>query len=100
MIKGHQSDIKRKLHGLIFAYNQIFDRKNVHTDAVLKDLAKFCRAHTSTFHADPRIHAMLEGRREVWLKIQEYLELDMEEIYSLHKIVEIQPPRESNGETR
>lgn len=37
---------------------------------------------------------MLEGRREVWLRIQEYLQLDSEEIYSLHKIKEIQPEKE------
>jgi hypothetical protein len=30
--------------------------------AVLRDLAKFCRAADTEFHADPRIHAALSGR--------------------------------------
>lgn len=49
-------------------------------EQVLADLAKFCRAEQSCFHEDPRIHAMLEGRREVWLRIQEHLKLDAEEL--------------------
>lgn len=56
---------------------------SVHAEIVLKDLAKFCRADKSTFHSDPRIHAVLEGRREVWLRIQKYLNLTPEEILDL-----------------
>lgn len=51
---------------------------------VLKDLARFCRAHKSTFHEDPRAHAMLEGRREVWLRIQNHLNLTQSELWALH----------------
>lgn len=94
MIKAKISDYVRKLHGTAFAYNRVFDKQSVHTEIVLKDLAKFCRAHESTFSPDPRAHAVLEGRREVWLKIQEYLQLNVDEIYELHKIKEIRPPKE------
>jgi hypothetical protein len=52
---------------------------------VLADLAKFCRAHRSTFHTDPRVHAALEGRREVWLRIQDHLQLTDDEIYKQYK---------------
>ena len=38
---------------------------------ILSELAHFCRAFETCFHADPRIHAALEGRREVWLRIRE-----------------------------
>lgn len=38
-------------------------------EKVLADLRKFCRGDRSTFDADPRIHALLEGRREVFLRI-------------------------------
>lgn len=48
--------------------------------AVLTDLARFCRANESCWNPDPRIHAALEGRREVWLRIQEYLRLPVEEL--------------------
>jgi hypothetical protein len=51
---------------------------------VLQDLAKFCRAHESTFHADPRAHAVAEGRREVWLRIQRHLQLDDETLWQLY----------------
>ncbi len=94
MIRAFVSDFRRKLHGKIFSYQRVFEHTNPHTHEVLKDLAIFCRAHSSTFHQDPRLHAMLEGRREVWLRIQENLQLDMEEIYSLHKIKEIEPSKE------
>lgn len=55
-------------------------------EKVLQDLAEFCRANTSTFHADPRLHAVLEGRREVWLRIQEHLQLDSEQLWKLKEI--------------
>lgn len=63
------------------AFVSVFDGPNGKT--VLRDLAKFCRASESTFHPDARISAVLEGRREVWLRIQEYLQLTDEELYEL-----------------
>ena len=48
--------------------------------AVLEDLAWFCRADQTTFHPDPRVHALMEGRREVWLRIKEHLDLDLEDL--------------------
>lgn len=50
-------------------------------ESVLKDLAKFCRANESTFHDDQRLHAVLEGRREVWLRIQRHLNMTPEELW-------------------
>lgn len=50
--------------------------------AVLDDFRSFCRADRTCFHADPRLHAVLEGRREVWLRIQEYLDLSPEELFA------------------
>lgn len=50
---------------------------------VMEDLARFCRAHESTFHADPRIHAALEGRREVWLRIQQHLQLSDDQLWGM-----------------
>lgn len=48
---------------------------------VLADLAKFCRATESTFHVDPRAHAVAEGRREVWLRIQTHLKLSDDDLW-------------------
>ena len=51
---------------------------------VLRDLAKFCRANESCFHPDPRIHGALEGRREVFLRIQNHLNLSPHELYAIY----------------
>ena len=67
------------------------DRKSAYTltfgdesgQAVLQDLAKFCRANESCFHADPRLHALMEGRREVWLRIVQHLNLTEQELFRL-----------------
>lgn len=67
--------------GLRYAYQQTFAGEPA--KVVLKDLARFCRAHESTFDADPRVHAGLEGRREVWLRIEEYLRLTPEQLWEL-----------------
>lgn len=63
------------------AYRQVFNPESVFAREVLKDLAKFCRAHDSAFHADPRAHAALEGRREVWLRIEQHLKLSPDELW-------------------
>lgn len=52
--------------------------------AVLIDLAKFCRANATCFDADPRVNAALEGRREVWLRIQQHLNLTPEQLVALY----------------
>lgn len=51
---------------------------------VLIDLAKFCRANESTFHVDARAHAVAEGRREVFLRIQKHLQLTDEQLWALY----------------
>lgn len=63
-------------------------------DEVLKDLRGFCRAQESTFHADPRIHAVLEGRREVWLRISKQLNLTDEQLWAMHAPAPIKPIKE------
>ena len=71
------------LFGRQRAYQQTFDLNNPENLAVLSDLAKFCRAHESTFHQDPRAHALAEGRREVWLRIQNHLRMDSESLWKI-----------------
>ena len=50
---------------------------------VLADMAKFCRAGSSTFNPDPYVAARLDGRREVWLRIQNHLQLSQEQLWKL-----------------
>lgn len=66
------------------AYVKTFLPQNVYAQEVLADLAKFCRASEPTFHQDPRAHALAEGRREVWLRIQKYLQLTDQDIWAIH----------------
>lgn len=86
MIKGTKLDLRGFFRRRRLAYNFVFNKDNRYTKEVLADLAKFCRAHTSTFNEDPRVQSNLDGRREVWLRIQENLELSLEEIYAIHGV--------------
>ena len=65
---------------------------------VLIDLAKFCRANETTFHPDPRIHGALEGRREVWLRIQRHLQLTDEQLWALHAPAPPTPTKRSDSD--
>lgn len=71
------------------AYLQVFNPESIHTKIVLHDLARFCRANNSTFHKDERAHALLEGRREVLLRIQKHLKLDSDQFWKHYGKVEI-----------
>lgn len=53
--------------------------------AVLIDLARFCRATETCFHPDARLHAVAEGRREVWLRIQQHLNLNSQQLFTLYQ---------------
>ena len=65
-------------------YRNVF--VSVPGERVLADLAKFCRAHESCFAQDARAHAVAEGRREVWLRIQKNLHLTDEQIFALYGV--------------
>lgn len=63
-----------------YAYRRQFDGEL--GKIILADLAVFCRANESTFHEDPRVAAMLDGRREVYLRIQDHLRLSDNEMFA------------------
>lgn len=90
MVQKKTSEYKDELQGKCIAYSRVFSAENVFLEEVMRDLAKFCRADSTTFHADPRIHAALEGRREVFLRIQMFLNLSPDEIMDRTKIKEFQ----------
>lgn len=52
---------------------------------VLADLARFCRAHETTVTPEARTTDILEGRREVWLRIQQHLRLTDDELWELYR---------------
>ncbi len=81
----------RKLLGLrAYSYKSLFRKEDQWAQVVLRDLAQFCRAHKTTYHNDPRVQATLEGRREVWLRIQEYINLSESELFELHQVKYVQ----------
>lgn len=59
---------------------------NPYGDEVMNDLAKFCRANESTFNQDARAHAVAEGRREVWLRIQKHLNMSDQELWKIYRL--------------
>ncbi len=72
------------LKGRSMAYRNVFHVESRSAQAVLTDLAKFCRANKSTFHPDPHVQAALEGRREVWLRIQHFTKLDPDQLWKVY----------------
>ena len=64
---------------------------------VLEDLARFCRANETCFHEDPRLHAVLEGRREVWLRIQQHLNLTPAQLFGLYSGRQFNPVEEDQN---
>lgn len=86
MLAEKYRQAKEFLIGRRQAYNLVFDPKNQFANVVLKDLARFCRANDSTYKADPREHAVLEGRREVWLRISRHLHMDAKDFLKLYGV--------------
>lgn len=62
------------------AYQHVFNSENTFLADVFNDLSRFCRANDTTFHIDPRAHAALEGRREVWLRIKDHLDMNVDDL--------------------
>ena len=70
--------------------------------SVLADLARFCRAEEPCWSEDQRHHARLEGRREVWLRIQAELKLPVEDLLQRrvgdsYTVMKIEPEDQDNG---
>lgn len=66
------------------AYRKTF--AGIYGQRVLDDLAPFCRANKSTFHTDARLEGILQGRREVWLRITQNLNLTEEELWAHYNV--------------
>ena len=81
------ADAKNAAKGLIQnrqrAYQTTF--RGPVAEVVLADLARFCRASETTFLPNDRAHAVLEGRREVWLRLMKYLHMTPEEIINMQR---------------
>ena len=81
------TEVKRKaqdaLNGRQQNYLITFNKESPTACEVLRDLADFCRANETTHGPDIYDCKILEGRRQVWLRINEYLNLSTEELWEL-----------------
>ena len=77
-------EVKEYLFKRRRSYCRVFDKANPDVHLILSDLAKFCRAQETCFAADDRTTALLEGRREVLLRIQQHLNMTEEELWSIY----------------
>jgi len=51
---------------------------------VLVDLSIFCKAEETTTHRNRDMSLILQGRREVWLRIRKHLNLTDEELWKIY----------------
>ena len=65
------------------AYRRLFDLESQDAQIVLADLDRCCRATQTTVTPDDRASLVLEGRREVWLRLQQHLQMDEESLWRL-----------------
>ncbi len=69
---------------------------------VLDDLKPFCRAESPCWSEDQRHHARLEGRREVWLHAQDWINMPEEVLLQRwvgdnYRVAKIEPEDNDNG---
>ncbi len=83
-VNEQEIEARQWLRNRRLAYKRVFNPENQDVKALLADLARFCRAHESTFDPDPRVHALLEGRKEVWNRIQHHLQMTDEDIWTYY----------------
>lgn len=65
--------------------------------SVAKDLARFCRAGETCFNTDPRLEAMLEGRRQVWLRIEQHINFSPGELAVIYRAAVLDQTGDDNG---
>ena len=63
------------------AYYRVFEAgvpSKADKELVKADLQKFCRFNTTTFHENDRVHCMLTGRQEAYLRIDDFTRLSVD----------------------
>lgn len=69
------------LQSRMYAYRRVFDGASPFDLAVvLEDLRRFCRGNETTFDPDARVHALLTGRQETFLRIEDYRTLSLDQL--------------------
>lgn len=77
---GGREAWRRWLYRIVFTEG---GTRRMAAQAVLADLRDYSFARSSAFDPDPIIMARRQGRRDVWLRISNYLNLDEAEVQQL-----------------
>lgn len=81
---GTKEQLIEKIDELQRAYRGTFEVRQPANIMVMEDLSKFCRAtETCGVPGDHDKTFTLIGRHEVWLRIQQFLELNPEQLFLL-----------------
>lgn len=87
LVDDHERELRAVMEIRRLAYAAVFNAgapSREQRELVLQDLMRFCRAETSTYATNPRDHAMLEGRREVWLRINNHATKTTEQLLDIY----------------
>ena len=76
-LTGGRQAWRRWIYRIVFTEG---DTRRMAARAVLADLRDFTFTQSSAFDRDPIIMARRQGRRDVWLRIANYLNLDEAEV--------------------
>ena len=74
------------------SYRMVFNPQSGDAKAVLKDLARFCRANETVYHPDQRMTDVMIGRNEVLLRILRHMKLQPTDLYAILDGREVLPP--------
>ena len=79
------SELKDKARQFLGArqYNYQKTFRSPTGEVVLRDLAVFCFADMTTFNGDRDKALLAEGRRQVWLRLQNHLQMTPAELWRL-----------------
>lgn len=89
LVDQHETDEARQqeyLRSRIGSYVRVFSNKAIAGDAkiVLADLKRFCRGGQTPWDPDPRVHALLTGRAEVFTRINQHITMTFDELWELY----------------
>ena len=74
------------------AYIEVLGPDDQARQLIWKDLADFCGANDSIYAQDARQHALFEGRREVYLRIRDWVTVDPEKLWLKQERVVLRGP--------
>lgn len=84
VLRNERDDAVKEIEMRQRAFRRAFPLDSDDMRIVMKDLRPFCRADMSAWAQDQRVHALLTGRQEVYLRIMDYLTLPLDDLVAKH----------------